>query len=45
MYLSLHILFLILYIFTCFHHVLIFKIMGPEWCHEVYNEEEEDDDD
>lgn len=44
-YLSLHILFLILYIFTCFHHVLIFYIMGEEWCDEVINEEEEDDDD
>lgn len=45
MFLSLHILFLILYIFTSFHHVLIFRLMGAEWCNEVYNEEEEEDDD
>jgi len=44
-FLSLHILFLILYIFTCFHHVLIFRLMGEKWCHETINEPEEMDDD
>lgn len=44
-YLTYNIITLFLYMFTCVHHVLIFKIMGAEWCNDVYNEEEEDDDD
>lgn len=44
LYLALQLLSLFLYIVTCFHHILILKMKGAEWCHEVYNEEDEDDD-
>ena len=44
LYLALQFVTLFLYIFTCFHHILILKMKGAEWCHEVYNEEDEDDD-
>jgi hypothetical protein len=44
-YLALHVLFLFLYVFTSFHHVLLFKIMGIDWLDEVINEEDEEDDD
>lgn len=45
-YLAYNIISLVLLLcFSAFHHVLIFRIMGTEWCHEIYLEEEEDDDD
>ena len=44
-FMALHVLFLILYVFTSFHHVLLFKIMGIDWLDEVINEEDEEDDD
>ena len=40
-----HILVLLIYVITCFHHILWFRLQGAEWCHEVYNEEDEEDDD
>ena len=43
LYLALQLLTLFLYIGTCFHHILILKMKGAEWCNDVYNEEEEDD--
>ena len=44
-YLELQCICLFIYIFTCWSHVLYFKIRGVEWCHEVYLEEEEEEED
>jgi apolipoprotein N-acyltransferase len=44
LYLSLQILCIILYIFTCLHLQLIMSIKGADWCHEVVNEPEPDSD-
>ena len=36
---------LFIYIFTSWSHIVYFKIRGVEWCHEVYLEEEEEEED
>lgn len=43
-YLSLQVIPLIIYLPTCFLHILYFKIKGVEWCHEQYLASEEDED-
>lgn len=45
LYLTLHILCLIVYMATMFHHMLWFRLNGPVWCNDVYNEEDEEEDD
>lgn len=44
-YLGLQLVCLILYIPMCFGHILFMKLMGPEWCHEQFTLEEEEEDD
>lgn len=44
-FLLLQILALILTLITSGGHILVMKIKGKEWCHEVYIREEEEDDD
>ncbi len=44
-YLALQVICILVYIATCFAHVLFFKVKGVEWCHEQYLAEDEDDDD
>jgi hypothetical protein len=44
-YLELQCICIFIYIFTCWSHVLFLRIRGPEWCHEVYLEEEEEEED
>ena len=43
-YLSLQFIPLILLFFSAFHIMLIMRLRGEEWCHEVSNEEDEEDD-
>ena len=44
-YLTYNLITLFVYLFSCFHHVLLLKFLGVDWCYEVFIEEEEDDDD
>ena len=44
-YLALQPICLFIYIFTSWSQILYLKIRGVEWCHEVYLEEVEEDDD
>lgn len=44
-YLGLQLVCLILYIPMCYGHILFMKLMGPEWCHEQFTLEEEEEDD
>lgn len=34
---------LILYIFMCFAHVIVFKVKGLEWCHDTWLADDDDD--
>jgi len=42
-FLGLQVICIIVYILTCFAHIVLFKVKGIEWLHEQYLAEDEEE--